>query len=236
MSKTVVVLGAGSGLGAAVAHRFGREGFRVALVARDRTRIEALSAELVEAGVEAAAFPADLSRTDDVPGLISQVLDRFGRIDVVEYAPITTEGFVSATELDPATMQHYVNLYLLTPIAIVRAVLPGMLERGDGGILLGQGISAIHPMAGLSGVGPAMAAARNYLHTLHLELAGTGVYAGAVHVAAIVKGSAGHAAMMSGELAADIDLSHVPQIDPAVIAGTFWDLLSKRDRFEQQVP
>ncbi|GAA2561431.1 SDR family NAD(P)-dependent oxidoreductase [Winogradskya consettensis] len=236
MSRTVVVFGAGTGLGQAVAHRFGREGYRVALVARNRDRLEKLAAELAGQGVDAAAFVADLSRTPEVPDLIAQVKRHFGSIDAIEYAPITTEGFVPAASLDAATMQHYVNLYLLTPIEIVRAVLPDMLDRGDGAILLGQGVSAIHPMANLSGVGPAMAAARNYLQALHAEVADKGVYAGAIHVAGIVLGSAGHTAMTSGTLAGDLDLSHVPRIEPDEIADAFWDLLTRRDRFERQLP
>jgi NADP-dependent 3-hydroxy acid dehydrogenase YdfG len=62
-------------------------------------------------------------------------------------------------------------------IAVVRAVLPEMIDRGDGGILFGQGISGVRPMPGSSGPAPAMAAARNYVHSLHGELAEKGVYA-----------------------------------------------------------
>ncbi|MCM4082278.1 SDR family NAD(P)-dependent oxidoreductase [Paractinoplanes hotanensis] len=236
MSKTVVVFGAGTGLGSAVARRFGREGYRVALVARNRERLDRLAAVLSAEGIEAEGFPADLTRTADVPELIARIRDRFGRIDVIEYAPITTEGFTPAAELDAAGMRRHLDLFLLTPIEIVRAVLPELLERGDGAILLGQGVSATHPMPGLSGLGPAMAAARNYLQSLHSEVEDRGVYVGAVHVAAMVLGSAGHTAMTDGELASGIDVSQIPQIDPADIAEALWDIYAKRDRFEVQVP
>lgn len=236
MKKTIVVAGAGAGLGSSVARRFGRAGFRVALVARDQDRLDRLATELAAEGIEAAAFSADLSRPERVPALIDEVRRRFGRIDVVEYAPITTEGFTPAAELTPAGMAPHLNLFLLTPIALAQAVLPEFTERGDGAFLLGQGVSATHPMPRLSGLGPAMAAARNYLQSLHGELAPIGVYVGAIHVAAMVLGSAGHAAITSGELAGGIDISRIPQVKPDDIAEALWQMYNSRDEFERQIP
>jgi short-subunit dehydrogenase len=236
MSRTVVVFGAGTGLGAAVARRFGREGYRVALVARDLGRLESLVATLAGEGVEASAFAFDLRRTAAVPALIAAIHDRFGAIDVIEYAPVTTDLFTRATELTVAKEQEYLDLFLLTPIEIVRAVLPAMLERGEGGILLGQGVSAIRPMPGLSGFGPAMAAARNYFLSLNGEIADRGVYAGVLHVAAMIRGSAGHLAATSGTLAPEIDFTRIPIVEPADLADTFWTMLTKRDRPEAILP
>jgi NADP-dependent 3-hydroxy acid dehydrogenase YdfG len=226
MPRTVVVFGAGAGLGAAVARRFGLAGYRVALVARDEDRLNGLVTELAAEGGEAA----------EIPGLIARIRERFERIDVIEYAPVTTDLFVRATDLDVATAQHYVNLYLLTPIAIVREVLPEMLARGEGGILIGQGVSAVRPMPNLSGLGPAMAAARNYLLSLNGEIAAQGVYAGVLHIAAMIRGSAGHRMATSGELSVGIDFTKIPTVDPADLADTLWEMLTKRDRAEDVVP
>jgi len=229
MAKTVVVFGAGTGLGTAVARRFAREGYRVALVARSRDWLSELASSL---GAE--AFPADLRDVAGIPSLISEIRSRLGRIDVIEYAPITTDLFTRATELTVEKEQEYLNLFLLSPIAVVREVLPEMLSRGDGGILLGQGVSAIRPLPGLSGVGPAMAAARNYFLSLNAEIAPQGVYAGVLHVAAMISGSAGHAAALDGDL--PIDVSRIPLIDPAELAGTMWTMLAERDRAEAVLP
>jgi short-subunit dehydrogenase len=75
MSKVLAVLGAGTGLGVSVAQRFGREGFRVALVARRKDRLDALVEKLAGEGVEAAAFAADLSEPAEVPALIAAIRD-----------------------------------------------------------------------------------------------------------------------------------------------------------------
>jgi short-subunit dehydrogenase len=236
MSRTVVVFGAGVGLGAAVARRFGHAGYQVAVVARTEERLKVLVADLAAEGIEAEAFPADLTRPADIPELMERIRARFGQIDVIEYAPVTTDLFVSATDLDVETAQHYVNLYLLTPIAIVREVLPEMLSRGTGGILIGQGVSAVRPMPNLSGLGPAMAAARNYILSLNGEVAARGVYAGVLHIAAMIRGSAGHELATSGTLSAEVDFTKIPTVEPADLAETMWTMLHERTTPEAVVP
>ncbi|WP_440074176.1 SDR family NAD(P)-dependent oxidoreductase [Streptosporangium sp. OZ121] len=233
MSRTIAIFGAGSGLGTAVARRFGREGYAVALVARRRKPLDALASALAEEGIDAAPFTADLSDPAAVPALIDTIMGRFGRIDVVEYAPIGASApFVPAAELTADALRAIVDLYLYTPVEIARAVLPQMIERGDGGVLLGQGLSAVLAAPGMSGVGPVMAAARNWIHSLNAELSGKGVYAGTVTVAAWVEGSLGHRLASQ----ADPTLGGNPTVDPAELAEQYWDLLTKRDRAEQIFP
>ncbi|MGH3167347.1 MAG: SDR family NAD(P)-dependent oxidoreductase [Trebonia sp.] len=107
MPKTIAILGAGPGLGASVARRFAREDFRVALVARRKDRLDALTAQLNAEGIEAAGFTADLSQPAEAPALMAAIRDRFGRIDVVEYQPISGEqNFTPATQLDSATLKR----------------------------------------------------------------------------------------------------------------------------------
>ena len=78
-----------------------------------------------------------------------------------------------------------------------------------------------------------MAAARNYIQSLHGELADRGVYAGVLHVGAMILGSAGHAAMTSGQMATRLDVSQIPTVDPADLADTLWSMYTKRDTFEE---
>jgi len=237
VSKTIAIFGAGTGLGLAAARRFGREGYCVALVGRRREALDALVTELAADAIDATAFPADLGLTAQIPALLSAITERYGSIDVVQYAPITLEPFIAAADLTTEVMQGFVNLYLLTPIQILREVLPGMIERGFGGIFIGQGGSAINAAPFASGLGPAMAAARNYLHSLHGEIADKGVYAGALTVNGMIAGSAAHQAITSGELTLNLPEGFAfPTVDPADLADGLWDLLTKRDRVEITYP
>jgi NADP-dependent 3-hydroxy acid dehydrogenase YdfG len=231
MSQVIAVFGAGPGFGSSVARRFGREGYRVALVARRLAPLEALAAELAEEGIEAAAFTADLSDQAAALATVDAIRAHFGRIDALYYAPIGTEvGFIPARELRAADERPMFELLTFTPIEIVNAVLPEFVERGSGAIVIGQGASGVHAMPGMSGPGLPMAATRNYVHSLNGELAGTGVYVGTIAVAAMIAGSAPHVAWKAGEL--DLGPVDFPIVEPDELADRVWDLVTRRDRVE----
>lgn len=235
-SPVAVVFGAGPGLGASVAHRFGREGFRVALVGRRQAALDDLVANLVGAGIEAAPFAADLSDPAGVPALVDRIRERFGRIDVVEYGPASAgdHGFVPAAQLDAATLETFVRLFLLTPVEIVHAVLPELVERGEGAILVTHGMSAANAMPFLSGLGPAMSAMRNYLYSLHGELQGTGVYAGTLTIGAMISRDDVPAASVTDT--SDAPTWHLPTVHPDVLADLYWEAYTRRDTAEVSYP
>jgi NAD(P)-dependent dehydrogenase (short-subunit alcohol dehydrogenase family) len=233
MPKTIAIFGAGPGLGASVGRRFAGEGFRVALIARNKDRLDALVDQLAAEGIDAAGFTADLAAPDEIPALIAAIRDRFGRIDVIEYGPMPSIRFTPAAELKPATIAAGTPLLVLTPLAIVQAVLPEWTQRGDGAFLMTTGATAVHPMPHTSGLGPLMAAARNWLYSLHGELAASGIYAGTLSIAAFITGSE---AEQSAAAAADPRLAAIPRVDPAELAAIYWDMYTERDRVEQLHP
>jgi NAD(P)-dependent dehydrogenase (short-subunit alcohol dehydrogenase family) len=236
--NTIAIFGAGPGLGLALARRFGREGYRVALVGRTPATLDRLTATLDEEGVDTARFVADLRDLDQVDAALADIRARFGSIDVVEYAPITTEGFVPAADLDVAGLQHHVDLLLRTPVHLVQRVLPDMVAAGDGAILVTHGGTAVNPAPGLSGLGPAMAATRNYLHSLHGEVAGKGVYVGTLVVNAMIIGSAAHQ-QLDSDAGAGFELPEgveLPSVTPEELAETYWQMLRDRDRVEAARP
>jgi hypothetical protein len=114
--------------------------------------------------------------------------------------------------------------------ALVRDLLAGMLERGDGAVLFGLPVTGM-PVPQVGNVATVAAAARAYLHNLHADLADTGVYAGLVQVAGLVADS--DSARFVTE---NWDASTLPEpLNPADLATALWDLYLKRDRFEEVV-
>jgi NADP-dependent 3-hydroxy acid dehydrogenase YdfG len=234
MRKTIAVFGAGPGMGRSVARRFGAEGFRVALVARTPERLDAFAAELAAAGTEAAGFAADFADRGALPGVLEAITARFGPVNVLEYAPSGVDWLtrqVSVRDADAESFEFPLDLLLRTPVTLIRQVLPGMIERGDGAVLFGLPVVASAPVPQLGNISAAAAAARSYLQNLNADLAGTGVYAGLVQVAGMVADSDA-----AGFVTANWDPSVLPEpLDPADLADAMWGLYSKRDSFEEIV-
>ena len=226
---TIAIYGAGPSLGLAVARRFGREGYRVALVARDREHLEEKVRALAGEGIEAAGFPADIADPAAALRAADAIEARFGAIDVLEHSPTPGRLFAGPLDLEPATVSALADLYLLTPIALANRLLPGMRERGDGALLFTMGAAAAHPMPQFAAVSAVLPGLRGYIHTLHQALAEHGVYAGALIVGALIEGSAAHrdaAAFASGG-------QPLPTVAPEDLADRLWGLSTQRDRVEE---
>ncbi|MFB9903821.1 SDR family NAD(P)-dependent oxidoreductase [Allokutzneria oryzae] len=230
MTRTLAIFGAGPVLGMATARRFGREGFRVALVARTARTLDGLVASLAEEGIEAAGFTADVYDREQIALAVAAITERFGQIDAVAFNPgggSMGEGIAPALDVTPENLQLILDRFLLSGVALVRAVLPAMEARGDGAILFTAGQSGVHPTPFLGNAGMAQAALRNYFHNLNGALAEKGVYVGAVNVGALIEGSVPHRALTATPLDFEPEV-----ISPEVFAEHFWDLYAKRDRAE----
>jgi short-subunit dehydrogenase len=230
-TKTIALFGAGTGLGMSLAKRFGQEGYRVALVARRPDSLQRFVAKLKQQGVEAHAYPADLTNVAGIPALIQSIEDHLGSIDMAVFAPAPSDAsFVSAADLDAAALKSLASIFAFAPVEVSHAVLQGQLARGNGAIVIVSGITAALPISGMSGPGPLMAAARNYALTLHGEVAAKGVYVATVSIGAIIERSTGLRALTSGGQELDPSL---PMIGPDVIADAIWN--ATKDRTEAEI-
>lgn len=204
----------------------------MALVARNQTRLDAYTAELTAEGIKAAGFAGDLADRDALPGIIEAINARFGPIDVLEYAPSGLDLLnhaASIRDTDAASLEFPLDLLLRTPVTLIRQVLPGMLERGDGALLFGLPVSASVPVPPFGNIATAAAAARHYLQTLHADLADTGVYAGLLQISGPVRGSDAGNFVLDTYGAANLP---EPQ-NPDELADALWDLYIKRETFDE---
>lgn len=131
----IVISGASSGIGAATARLFGKEGYRVVLAARRLERLESLADEIRSDGGQALAVATDITKLEDIRTLVETSLDHYGQIDVL----FNNAGFGRLDwleNLDPLKdIEALIRVNLLGVIQLTRAVLPHMIERRTGHII-----------------------------------------------------------------------------------------------------
>ncbi|MEU7003395.1 SDR family NAD(P)-dependent oxidoreductase [Nonomuraea sp. NPDC046570] len=212
--STIAIVGAGPGLGRSLAKVFGGHGFDVALVARDRGRLDPLVAELAEAGITAAGFGADVTDRPSLVAAFDQIKERFGGVEVLEYSPAPhppTPDPVMAGPLEVSVdnLQPQVEYYLYGAVTAARQVLPGMLAAGSGTLLFTTGGGSITPHPAMANVDAAAAALRNWVLNLHQVTTEKGVYAAYVAINA-----------------------SPPEAEPDAVAAAYWDLYTRREQAE----
>jgi short-subunit dehydrogenase len=129
--RTALITGASSGIGAATARLLAASGCTVALVARRADRLEEVLANCVTAAPGSRAFPADLSDPTRAAELALEIWDELGPLDaVVNNAGIPMRR--AASRLTMAEVERVMAVNYYSPVAIILALLPRMLERGSG--------------------------------------------------------------------------------------------------------
>ncbi len=131
----VAVTGASAGIGRAAAIRLARDGARVAMCARRRDRLDLLAADIVRAGGDALAVPADVTREADMDHFVRAAVERFGRLDVM----ICNAGFGVAGALDgisPDQMRALVDTNFMGTFLAARAALPVFRRQGRGHLIV----------------------------------------------------------------------------------------------------
>lgn len=223
-TKTIAIVGAGPGVGYAIAQRFGREGFKVALVSRTLSKLEELVKQLGADGIEAAAFTADVCDHASLAGALDKAKRKFGSIDVLEYSPTSARSNMRAPlDIDVASQQYMFDFTVLGAIAAVRKVLPDMIAKGDGGLLFTTPASVYYPIAMTANLAVASGALLNYVRLLNTELRPKKVFAGLVAISGLIvpQDQAGGKSPHGLDLLAAED-----------VAELHFDMFTKRDRRE----
>jgi ribitol 2-dehydrogenase len=174
--KVTVVTGASTGIGRAVARALLEHGARVVIAARSRERLDEAAGAL---GPGCAAVVADVTRGDDVRRLVAGTLESHGAIDIlVANAGVYVGG--DLWESDPEALDRLLTTNVNGVVRTVREVLPHLLERGQGDILVTSSVSghqAIHWEPVYSASKHALQA---FVHTMRRQLIGSGVRVGAI--------------------------------------------------------
>jgi NADP-dependent 3-hydroxy acid dehydrogenase YdfG len=142
-----LVTGASSGIGAATARQLAGHGASVALVARCRDRLQALAAEIDEAGGTALAVEADITDRTQAEGAVQQAVERFGRLDtLVNNAGLMVLG--SVVDADPEEWDRMVAINVQGLLYTTRVALPHLLQAAEEGRRRVAGIVNISSIGG----------------------------------------------------------------------------------------
>lgn len=133
--KTVIVTGAGSGVGRALALEFGARGAHVICAARRVTRIQETAAAIESNGGTAVAVQVDVTDIRQVEHMVSRSLNAFGQIDVLFNNAGSFAALGAVWEIDPDLWWNDVTVNLRGTMLCCRSVLPHMLKR-DSGIII----------------------------------------------------------------------------------------------------
>lgn len=179
-TRQLLVLGAGPGLGLAVARRFGQEGYAAALVGRAADEVVPLVEALASDGVSATAHGVDLADPDDVVRVVREVGEAAGRIDVLHFNPSAWRE-ADPLELSVADLFADLSVGLAPLLPAVQAAKP-FLVPVRGRVLVTGSAAADQPWHRAATLGVQKAGVRNLVTSLDAALAPDGVRAVAVQV------------------------------------------------------
>lgn len=172
--KVVLITGASSGIGRALAFAFGREGAKIVICARKQEALQLVSQELQQAGIDNLALRADVAVDEDMKQLIHQAVAHYGRLDVlINNAGITMRSLVA--DADPEVFRKVMDINFMGTVYATRYALPHILKT-KGSIV---GISSIAGYRGLpvrAGYSASKFAMNGFLEALRTELLHSGVH------------------------------------------------------------
>lgn len=210
----LLVIGAGPGLGAAIARRFARGGYRVTLLAREARRLEELASDLQAAGATAGTVAADASDPAGFRAALSEVYTARGAPGLLVYNAVLG-GPDTLLDSDIARLQRAYDVDVVSAIVAAQVAAQAMRTAGGGTILFTGGGFADRPDAGQATVSLGKAALRSAATMLGQELEPY-----AVRVASIT---------IAGRIAEDTAFS------PGRIAEAYWTVARSEGAWQTEV-
>lgn len=221
MQKTIIVCGYGAGISDAVANKFGREGFQVALVARTADKLEKARAAFQARGVKAAAFPADLSDPNAVKGLVKRVTGELGPVTAIHWnAYANTAGDVMAA--DATALRTVFDVSVTSLVLTVQEALVDLKTAKGAVLVTNGGLGLFDPkfetMAvqwNSMGLAIGNSAKHKLIALLRERLRADEITVGEVVVLGLVKGTVWDTGNAT--------------VDPRDVADKFWEIYSQHE-------
>jgi NAD(P)-dependent dehydrogenase (short-subunit alcohol dehydrogenase family) len=184
--KSLAIVGAGPGLGSALARRFAREGWSIALVALRQEVIDAGVAELEEFGVDTCGTQADVADRPGIERAFGSIVDALGTPDVVVYNASIYQA-ETALDLSEAALRLALDIHVVGALNTAQCAIAAMKERDHGVLVFTVNSLARSPEAMSVALSIGKGAQLNLALSLERELEGTPLRIGVVTVCGAIK-------------------------------------------------
>ncbi|RDI43735.1 SDR family NAD(P)-dependent oxidoreductase [Aquicella lusitana] len=210
-----VLIGAGPGLGAAIAKRFARENYIVAMISRHQAPLQTLADEIKESGGMAIAFPADVTQEEDVKSVFT-TLRKYGHPEVLIYNAASKFELNGIGDIAPDDFIQNWKVMCLGGLLTSQQVLPDMVQQKKGTIIFSGATASLRGGAKLAAFAVGKFSQRALAQSMAREFGPKGI-----HVAHVI---------IDGQIATPAVLKHFPDrplntfLNPDAIAETYWYL------------
>jgi short-subunit dehydrogenase len=175
MTRVAFITGASSGLGAGLARHLAlRDGYAVALAARRVARLEQVVADIHAGGGRAEAFACDVRSRVEVHRALADATSALGPVDLL-VANAGISAMTVARTLDAAQVEELVATNFLGAVYAAEVVLPAMLARSSGHIVVMGSLTGYGGLPGTAAYSASKGALHNFFESLRVDLRGTGV-------------------------------------------------------------
>ena len=167
MGKVVVITGASSGIGKALAYEFAKQNSKLAIGARNIEELDAIANDLVNRGIEVIPVKTDVTSETDCKNLIDKAVNRFGQIDIlINNAGVSMRALFK--DVDLKVIHHLMNVNFWGTVYCTKYALPYLLNS-KGSVVGVSSIAGFHGLPGRSGYSASKFAMHGFLETLRIE-------------------------------------------------------------------
>jgi short-subunit dehydrogenase len=178
--KVVLITGASSGIGRALAIELGKRGARMGLTARRAEELSKVAEEVSRAGGQALVLPADVRRTEEINEVASRLREKYGRVDVlIANAGMSTT--TAGTHLDAIEAGDVITINVIGVVNSVAAVLQDMIKRGDGHLVAISSLASYRGMPKSGAYSASKAAVSTFFESLRVDLRQSGIAVTVIH-------------------------------------------------------
>ena len=175
LGQGILVTGGTGALGSAVARAFLQQGANVAVTYRAQREYDALQSLLASERAQLHGYQADVTNEAEMQRVVAAVAAEFKRVDGLVNAAGGYSGGTKLWEMESAVLDHMLNLNLRSAFVSARSVLPIFMSQGSGCIVNVAARSALDPPGGAGAYAASKAAALALMHSLAMDLKGTGI-------------------------------------------------------------